>query len=367
MKYLSPRALVMLALVLGACWFSTKYSAHHVGNSPFQTLYMHLMPSPLVNGHGAHDDEHAEDADDDHAEDDHAHAAPGAADYLVKVPLPEGLSVFATNQHELAHDEHGDEGEEGAMASTSTDDGHHHEAPVLALMNLQVFQIISVLLILVAFSGIPRYLKTGKGDAVTRLFTGWAMWVRDEMVYPVMGKDTGRKFLPYFLILFFFLLFINLMGLVPGSATATASIYVTGGMALTTLGAMLICGMAAQGPVAYWKNLVPHVPLALWPLMFLVELMGVVVKPFALMIRLFANMTGGHMVVLSFMGLIFFFGSNTEMFQDSAETMGYAVSPVAIGFAVFIMIIESFVAMLQAYIFTQLTVMFVGASVHPEH
>ena len=134
----------------------------------------------------------------------------------------------------------------------------------------------------------------------------------------------------------------------------------TAALALVTFAAMLVCGMVVQGPLAFWKNLVPHVPLALWPLLFVVEVVGLFVKPFALMIRLFANMTGGHMVVLSFMGLIFFFG------QDSAA-MGYGLSPVAIAFACFIMIIEVFVALLQAYIFTQLSILFVGASIHPEH
>jgi F-type H+-transporting ATPase subunit a len=106
---------------------------------------------------------------------------------------------------------------------------------------------------------------------------------------------------------------------------------------------------------------VPHVPLALWPLMFVVELVGLLVKPFALMIRLFANMSGGHMVVLSFMGLIFFFAGKW------GAGGGYGAVPVGVGFAVFIMIIEAFVALLQAYIFTQLSILFVQASVHPEH
>ena len=104
-------------------------------------------------------------------------------------------------------------------------------------------------------------------------------------------------------------------------------------------------------------------PLVLWPLMFAVEVIGLLVKPFALMVRLFANMTGGHMVVLSFMGLLFFLGSPSMW----GAAGGWGVTPLSIGFAVFIMIIEAFVAMLQAYIFTQLSIIFVNASIHPAH
>jgi len=148
---------------------------------------------------------------------------------------------------------------------------------------------------------------------------------------------------------------------VPFSATATASIFVTGALALTTFTAMIVCGMVVQGPLAFWKNLVPHVPLALWPLMFVVELIGLIVKPVALTIRLFANMSGGHMVVLSFMGLIFYMG---ELWGAAGA---WGASPLGLAFACFIMIIESFVAMVQAFIFTQLSILFVNASMHPEH
>ena len=109
------------------------------------------------------------------------------------------------------------------------------------------------------------------------------------------------------------------------------------------------------------ESSVPHVPAALWPLMFVVELIGRIVKPVALTIRLFANMSGGHMVVLSFMGLIFFLGD----LWGAAGAWG--ASPIGLGFSVFIMIIESFVALVQAYIFTQLSILFIHASVHPEH
>ena len=313
---LNPRGLLAAAIVGLSCFASYRYSVHHEpGQDVFQNLYMHLVPAPLVkDGHAAHEE----------------------LEPLVEVPLPAALSMFDWR-------------------------GGHGEHASTVLYNLQIFQVAAVLLVFVCFLGVPRYLRTGKGDALTRMAAGFAMWVRDDVVYPEMGKDLGRKFLPYFLSLFFFVLFMNLMGLVPFSATATASIFVTGALALTTFVAMIVCGMVHQGPIAFWKNLVPHVPLVLWPLMFLVELVGLAVKPFALMIRLFANMSGGHMVVLSFMGLIFF------MTQLWGSAGGWGTVPLGVGFAVFIMIIEVFVAMLQAFIFTKLSVIFVNASVHPGH
>jgi len=327
---LAPRSLLAVAVVVITCVVSTTYSIHHHGSNPFETLYMHLMPAPLVHDSGL------------------THFERG--DYLLTVPAP--VAALATNAGEV----------EAARAA-----GAEVPAAYVALTNLQLFQIAAILLILILFSGIPKYLRTDRGDAPTRLFAGGIIWVRDEMVYPVMGKETGRKFLPYFVIVFAFILFMNLSGLVPGSATATASIFVTGAMALTTLLIMLVGGMVVQGPVKYWLNLVPEVPWALWPILFLVELIGVAVKPFALMIRLFANMTGGHMVVLSFIALIFFLATNTDLFGAAAPTFGWLASPLSVGFAVFVMIIEAFVALLQAYIFTQLSIIFVYASIHPSH
>ncbi len=306
------RPILIVGLIVAAIFFVGAFTPHHTSDSPFITLFGHLVPHTLeVGGHG-----------------EAAHAL-----YSFDAPW-----LFAAG------------------------DGDPYKAGTqIALSNLQVFQILSILILVIAFSGIPGYLRTGKGDYVSKLFAGFALWVRDEMVYPVMGREMGRKFLPYLLTLFFFILFMNLLGLVPGAATATASVFVTGGLAILTFCVMFFGGMAAQGPVAYWKNLVPHVPLAIWPIMFVVELVGIIVKPFALMIRLFANMTGGHMVVLSFMGLLFVAA------KMAGPLAAYGASPLLVGFAVFIMIIESFVALLQAYVFTMLSILFIQASIHPEH
>ncbi len=327
------RPLLVLAIVLAACFASSTYSEHHAGSNsaPFTALYMHLMPAPLVQaGHGHADDGHESPVDGAHGHDDHhAHA-------LFELELPAALSFFDY-------------------------DADPSNGVQLVLFNLQIFQLAAVLLILVAFSGVAGHMRDGKGDAMTRFLSGAVLFVRNDIVRPNMQKAHAATLLPLFLCLFFFILFMNLMGLVPGSVTPTANIFVTGALALIVLGCMILGGMIVQGPVAYWKNLVPHVPLWLWPLLFVVELIGVLVKPFALTIRLFANMAGGHMVVLSFMGLIFFFAGVGN------SSMGYAASPVAVGFAVFIMIIEGFVAFMQAYVFTLLSAIFVGASLHAEH
>jgi F-type H+-transporting ATPase subunit a len=339
--------LAMLAVIVGAIYANIAFVPHHESDDVFQQLFAHVLPEQLVadagHGHDAHGadahgaDEHGADEHgaDEHGADAHGADEHGAGNLLFTLPLPGFLGAFD-------------------MAG----DPHH---PTLVMTNLQLFQLASVVLILIAFSGVPNYLRTGQGDLATRLFAGFATWLRDDVVAPVMGKEGGTKFLPYFLAVFFFILFMNLMGLLPWSATPTASVFVTGALAAMTLAIMVVGGMIAQGPLAFWKNLIPHVPAPLLVIMIPVELMGLVVKPVALMIRLFATMMGGHLVVLSFMGLIFY------MAQAMGVGVGIATAPMWVGFAVFIMIIEAFVAMLQAYIFTQLSVIFVQGALHPEH
>ncbi len=312
------RIVIVLLLIVAAAFVGTKYVPHHEADpaNPFVPLFSHLMPAPLVtNGEAMH-----------HGEAPH---------YLVPPITVSG-------------------------SESAFDAAHEIPGTQFVFTNLQLFQITAVILLVVCFAGVPRYLRTGQGDYLSRIFAGFAMWVRDEMVYAVMGKEVGKKFLPYFLTLFFFIVFMNVIGLFPGTATATASVFVTAGLALLTLVVMLFGGMIAQGPFTYWKTLVPHVPWFVYPIMLIVELVGILVKPFALMIRLFANMTGGHMVVLSFMGLLF-------LMAHGMGQVAYVGSPVVVGFAVFIMIIESFVALLQAYVFTMLSILFIQASIHPEH
>ena len=147
------------------------------------------------------------------------------------------------------------------------------------------------------------------------------LYVRDQMVYPSMPRYHADKLMPLFLTFFTFILFCNLLGLVPLpaiggkqiSGTATANINVTAGLALITFFTMVGGGMAAVGPKKFWTSLVPHgVPGFVVPIMFLIEVIGLVIKAFALTIRLFANMIAGHLVILSFFGLVFFFANTSH-------------------------------------------------------
>ena len=179
------------------------------------------------------------------------------------------------------------------------------------------------------------------------------LYIRQEVILPNVGAH-GEGYVNYLLTVFFFLLACNLLGLLPWAATATGNIAVTGAMALISLVVIEISGMKALGFKGYLNTIffVPHgLPTALKPLMLVImtpiEIIGKLAKPFALAVRLFANMTAGHVVVLALIGLTFFFRS---------YTVGVAASVMATA----IMLLELFVAFLQAFVFTLLTSVFIG-------
>ncbi len=239
------------------------------------------------------------------------------------------------------------------------------------IYNIQPWQWVSLGLLLVVFLPVLWSFNSGRASWGTRVFRGFCLWVRDDLVYAVMGKEVGRAFLPFFMFVFFFLVAMNVIGLIPAVAhgfpwtvyTATGTPYVTVALASITLAMMLGFGFKHNGLVGYFKGLVPHgVPILMWPMMFLIELVGLVVKPFALTVRLFANMLAGHLVIASAIGLIFLFANMLE-----GAALSYLTALPCVGLAVFIYIIEAFIALLQAYIFTLLSVTFVYQAIHQEH
>jgi F-type H+-transporting ATPase subunit a len=193
-------------------------------------------------------------------------------------------------------------------------------------------------------------VSTGLGNAFEMVI----IYFRDEVVRPNLGAHAD-KYLSYFLTLFFFILICNLIGLVPFGMTATSNIAVTGAMALLTFLLVVVSGIWEQGPVHFLKSFVPHgLPFWLVPFIFLIEFLGLFTKALALSIRLFANMIAGHMLILVMLCMIFMF-----------QTLWLA--PISVAGAAAISLLEVFVCFLQAYVFTLLTALFVGAAVNPQH
>lgn len=212
--------------------------------------------------------------------------------------------------------------------------------------------IFFILLIFISVAG--AYKKTvGKAPrGLQSLVEPIIVFVRDDIAKPNIGHKYA-KFMPYLLTVFFFIWMNNLLGLVPifpGGANVTGNIALTFVMALGTL---IIVNI--NGNKYYWKHIFrPDVPWWLYPIMIPVELIGIISKPFALMIRLFANITAGHIIVLSLISLIFIF-----------ETL--AIAPVSVAFVLFMDVLELLVAFLQAFIFTLLTALFIGMAVEEHH
>ena len=183
----------------------------------------------------------------------------------------------------------------------------------------------------------------------------FVLFIRDEIAIPNIGLKDGKKLTPFLATMFFFILTCNLMGLIPLFTTATGNITVTASLAIITFLTTQILGMVKNGVFGYFKALVPHgIPFPLLFIIVPIEIFGLFTKPFALAMRLFANMIAGHTVIFALIGLIIALGS-------------FFVSPFAIGFAVFINLLEILVAFIQAYIFTILSSLFIGMAMHPEH
>ena len=225
----------------------------------------------------------------------------------------------------------------------------------LSITKHLVFMWISSIVLIAIFVHISKvYKRSLVPHGVTNLSEILIIFVRDEIAKPTIGKGY-EKFLPYLLTAFFFILTCNFIGLIPYGSTATSNISVTATFAVISFIVIQIGGMMKNGIFGYFKGLVPHgMPIWLLPIMIPVELLGLFTKPFALAIRLFANMTAGHIVIMALLGLIFILHT-------------YIVIPVSISFALFIYLLEMLVALLQAYIFTMLSSLFIGMAVHQEH
>ncbi len=214
---------------------------------------------------------------------------------------------------------------------------------------------ISMVLLLVIFLSISSAYKKRAGKAprgMQSFLEPVILFVRDDIAIPNIGHKY-KKYMPLLLTLFFFILINNLMGLIPvfpGGANVTGNIMLT-----FVLSFIVLLVVNFSGNKYYWKHiLMPDVPKWLYPIMLPVELIGVISKPFALMIRLYANISAGHIIVLSLVSLIF-------------VAKSLYVAPVSVAFVLFMDVLELLVAFLQAFIFTMLTALFIGSAVEDHH
>ncbi|MCE1199452.1 MAG: F0F1 ATP synthase subunit A [Marinilabiliales bacterium] len=226
----------------------------------------------------------------------------------------------------------------------------------------------SIVILLVIFLSIAKRYKEGF-DRAPKGLQSWiepiVLFIRDDVVKASIGEEKYLRYLPYLLTVFFFILLNNLMGLVPilpGGANLTGNIAVTMILALFTFATI-----SFSGTKDYYMHIVNAPGIPWWlklpvPLMPIVEIMGVFTKPFVLMVRLFANITAGHIIALGFYSLIFIFG-------EKSVYAGYGVSVVSILFTIFMGLLELLVAFIQAYVFTLLSALYIGMALerHESH
>jgi F-type H+-transporting ATPase subunit a len=190
-------------------------------------------------------------------------------------------------------------------------------------------------------------------SGLTNCLEALVVFVRDEVAVPNLGEKDGLQFTPMLCTIFFFILTLNLLGLVPFFRTATSNINVTFSLAFLIFVLLIFGTIARNGFKGIWHALIPAaLPKWFIPLFLIIEIASIIARSVALMIRLFANMIAGHMVILSFLGLVIMFGW---------------IALPAVFLAVFIYCLEVFISLLQAYIFILLSAVFIGQMYHPDH
>jgi F-type H+-transporting ATPase subunit a len=285
------------------------------------------------------------------------------------------------------------------VANSSIDHPLIHLPKVLGIdfsVTKHVFMVwlVAALLFLIVTAVVRRYIRHEREhpvpSGVMNALEALVEFIRDSIVQPNVGHKWVRTWTPLLLTLFLFILAGNLIGLIPafdvlallnhtvlhlpedsflsqvthGGTTATGNFNVTAALATVTFLTIIIAGVRAHGFVKHWKNMVPTgLP---WPIYFLlipIEIMGMFVRPFALTMRLAANMTGGHIAILAILSFVFIF---TELFASAAAGVGVGVVlslPLAVGISG----LEIIVVLVQAYVFTLLTAVFIGMAIHAHH
>lgn len=244
---------------------------------------------------------------------------------------------------------------------------HNHHGPVVYDLSItkSIFGMLLMLgLMVVLFGRMAGSYKNRQGQAptgMTNALEPLVVFLRDEIAIPNIGKAKADKFLPFLMTVFFFIFFANLLGLVP----FIGGFNVTGTLGITMVLASLVFLITAfNGNKHYWGHLFwpPGVPLFVMPIIVPIEIVGMFLKPIVLMIRLTANISAGHIIILSFVSLILIFGKGGE-----AMAAGYGIGIFSTAFMIFMYCLELLVAFLQAFVFTLLAAIYFGEATHEAH
>ena len=234
----------------------------------------------------------------------------------------------------------------------------------LHLTKFMVLEVVAAVLMIAVFVPLARRIATGGRPRGKwwNLFEAMLVFIRDDVARPAIGSKDADRFLPFVWNVFFFVLFCNLLGMVPWAGSPTGAMGTTSALALITFATVIGVGMRKFGPVRFWIGQVPHMELPLVmavmikPMVFVIEVMGMGIKHFVLAVRLLANMFAGHLVLAVILGFI----AQTA----SQGLIWYGVMPASVFGSTALSLLELFVAFLQAYIFAFLSALFIGMAIH---
>jgi F-type H+-transporting ATPase subunit a len=234
------------------------------------------------------------------------------------------------------------------------------------ITKFMILELAAAVLIILGFMWLAKKIQSGATPRgrVWNFLEVFVLFVRDEIARPNIGKKDSDKFLPFLLTLFFFILVLNLFGMIPFLGSATGAIAVTAVFALAVFVVVVGSGMKKMGVLGFVQAQVPHMDLpaaigvVLKPGLLVLELFGLFIKHFVLCVRLFANMFAGHLVLAVFLGLIGAAGAVTGSY------LIYGVAPAVVLASIALSLLELFVAFLQAYVFTYLAALFIGSAQH---
>ncbi len=232
-----------------------------------------------------------------------------------------------------------------------------------AISKFMIIELVVALLVAAIFIRLASLIRAGSAPRgkFANFFESMLLFMRDQVARPAIGKHDADKFLPLLWTIFFFVLGCNLMGMIPWVGAPTGAFAVTGGLALVTFVTVIVSGSIKFGLLGFWKNQVPHMGLPfvlaiiIVPMIFVIEVVGLLIRHGVLAVRLLANMVAGHLVLLGVMGV--------AVAAAASENWAVAATVSVIGATLF-SLLELFVAFLQAYIFTFLSALFIGAAVH---